>query len=810
VKNQTLYMIGNAHIDPVWLWQWQEGFHEVKATFRSALDRLKEYDDFVFVASSAAFYEWVEHSDPAMFQEIKTRVAEGRWRVVGGWWIQPDCNIPGGESYVRQALYGQRYFRQTFGVMATAGYNVDSFGHHGMLPQILRKAGLRYYVFMRPMPHEKGLPGRLFWWEAGDGSRVLAFRIMFEYLTWGQDVEQHVRRCAGELRTPFDEGMCFYGVGNHGGGPTRDNIESIRRLNNDPGVPRLVFSDPDSFFAAVESRNLPIPVVRDELQHHARGCYAAHSGIKRWNRQAENALITAEKFAAVSERVTAQPYPREDFARAWKAVLFNQFHDILAGTSLESAYEDARHLYGEAMAIAARALNYAVQSLAWNINIPHEEGAKPLVVFNPHGWPSQVNVEFQARALPESYTLLDDQNRPVPLQKAPSWATANGHFRLSFTADLPPLGYRTYRIVPASASPAAETSLRATDTTLENHRFRLDFDPETGYIASLFDKLHGVEVFRGSAARPVVIDDPSDTWSHDVFRFQNEIGTFKAASIKLVGSGPVKATVRVTSFYERSALSQDFTLYHDLDTIEVRVMVDWREQQKLLKLRFPVNQILMRATYEIPYGHIERATTGDENPGQSWLDLSGTARDTGIVYGLSLLNDGKHSFDVNVNDIGLTALRSPIYAHHLPAQPEPGQQYRYMDQGTQQFTYSLLPHAGTWESAGTVRRAAELNQRPIILLVTSHTGPLPQSDSFLAVRPDNIAVSVVKQAEDSDDLIVRCYETSQLATAAEISLPKWNRVIRAPFGPCEIKTFRVPKNATLPVVETNLLELEDA
>ncbi len=357
MEEKTLYMIGNAHIDPVWLWQWQEGYHEVIATFRSALDRLTEYDEFVFVASSAALYAWVEHSDPVMFAEIKARIAEGRWHVVGGWWIEPDCNIPGGESLVRQALYGQRYFREKFGVTAATGYNVDSFGHNATLPQILRKAGQRYYVFLRPMPHEKDLPSHLFWWEADDGSRVLAFRVMFEYCTWSKDLEAHIRRCGDALKAPFDTGMGFFGVGNHGGGPTRENIESIRRLSTQPDLPRLVLSDPDTFFAHVESQDLPIPVVHDELQHHASGCYAAHSGVKRWNRTAENRLIAAEKWSAVAALATGQPYPRAEFTRAWQGVLFNQFHDILAGTALEIAYEDARHLYGEALTAADRALN---------------------------------------------------------------------------------------------------------------------------------------------------------------------------------------------------------------------------------------------------------------------------------------------------------------------------------------------------------------------------------------------------------------------------------------------------------------------
>lgn len=807
MKQHTLHMIGNGHIDPVWLWQWHEGYHEVKATFRSALDRLSEYDDFVFVSSSAQFYEWVERSDPAMFEEIKQRVAEGRWRVVGGWWIQPDCNIPSGESFVRQALYGQRYFREKFGVMATTGYNVDSFGHNGMLPQLLRKAGLRRYVFMRPMPHEKGLPGRLFWWQADDGSRVLALRLPFEYCTWGKDLEQHIRRCAGELKPPFDELMCFYGVGNHGGGPTRENIESIRRLNDDPDFPRLVFSDPDTFFETIEARDLPIPVVHDELQHHASGCYAAHSGIKRWNRQAENRLISAEKFAAIAYRLTGMPYPREEFARAWKQVLFNQFHDTLAGTSLEAAYDDARDQLGEALAIADRVQNDAIQSIAWAIDIPAQEGVKPLTVFNPHAWRSRVNVALQTRGVPAAFALLDDEDRPVPVQDVQSWATSGGQRRLTFTADLPPLGWRTYRIVPVEAAPASETSLSATDHTLENRFFRLEIDPQTGQIASLFDKRHGVEVFAGPAARAVVIDDPSDTWSHNVFRFQDEIGQFMATSVRLVESGPVLTTVRVKSAFGASTLTQDFTLYDDLPQIDVRVTVDWREKHKMLKLRFTVNQIFMRAVYEIPYGHIEREATGDEEPGQSWLDVSGTVRETGETYGLSLLNDGKYSFDVNVRDIGLTVLRSPVYAHHIPTQPQPDRDYSYIDQGMQTFTYSLLPHAGSWEMAGTVRRAAELNQRPIALLGTYHDGSLPQSRATVEVTPENIVVGAVKLAEDNDDLIVRCYESSRVATEAELRVGE--RVIPLSFGACEIKTIRVPRDDSQPVMETNLLELED-
>jgi alpha-mannosidase len=799
---KKLHMIGNAHIDPVWLWQWQEGFHEVKASFRSALDRINEFKEFTFVSSSAAFYEWVEQSDPAMFDEICRCVADGRWEIVGGWWIQPDCNIPGGESFVRQGLYGQRYFKEKFGVTATVGYNVDSFGHAGSLPQILKKSGLDTYVFMRPSPHEKGLPGRLFWWEADDGSRVLTFRIPYEYCTWGKELDKHIRRCAAEIKAPFNELMCFYGVGNHGGGPTRENIESIRRLQDDPDLPQLVFSTPNRFFEAITARDLPFPTVHEDLQHHASGTYAAHSGVKRWNRLAESLLMTAESWSAVALRATGQPYPA-DFDRAWKGVLFNQFHDIMAGTSIEGAYEDARDLYGEAMSIGSRALNLATQSVAWNVNVPYVEGSTPVTVFNPHAWETKSNVQLETGR--RGHLLVDDQDRPVPVQYIQSHATAGGRFRISFLADLPALGYRTFHLRPGE--PADAPTIEATDTVLDNGRIRLEFNPQTGNIASLRDLRHNIEVFAGAAAIPTVIDDSSDTWSHNVFHFDKAIGQFLATSLGRVEHGPVKSVIRVKSSYNSSRLVQDFTMYRDIDRIDVRVFVDWREQMKALKFRFPLNQVFMRAVHEIPYGHIERFAGGEEEPTQRWIDVSGVERTTGISYGLSLINDGKYSFDVHIRDIGLMVLRSPIYAHHIPAEPDPEGHYSYMDQGIQRFTYSLLPHPGKWETAGTVRHAAEINQPPVAIIGTYHPeGTLPQSASFLRVEPDNVLASVLKKAEEGDDLILRCYETNREATRATIHFPQWDRRIEADFGPCEIKTFRIPADAAQPVVETNLIE----
>ncbi|HEX7065430.1 MAG TPA: glycoside hydrolase family 38 C-terminal domain-containing protein [Bacillales bacterium] len=808
-SKKTLHMIGNAHLDPVWLWQWQEGFQETKATFRSALDRMKEYDDFLFTSSSAANYEWIENNEPEMFEEIKERIAEGRWEIAGGWWIQPDCNIPGGESFVRQGLYGQRYFQEKFGVTARVGYNVDSFGHHGMLPQILKKSGMDQYIFMRPSPEEKGLPGRLFWWESDDGSRVLTFRIPFQYNSWGKELDQHVQRVAGELKKPFNDLMCFYGVGNHGGGPTKENLESIRRLNEDPEFPELKLSTPNRFFEELAGQDLTYPVLHDDLQHHASGCYAAHSGIKQWNRQAENMLMTAETFSSIADWITGQKYPA-DYHRAWKNVLFNQFHDILAGTSLEAAYEDARDMHGEAMWIGKRGLNDAVQSLSWRINIEEEPGMKPIVVYNPHSWNSKVNVEQEVGGFKENeHILVDEEGNEVAVQTVQSQATANGRKRVSFIADLPPVGYRVYKIV-ARSSKESFPAVKANDSAMENDRYRVEIDPKTGFVTSLHDKVKNLDILDGPAARPVVMEDKSDTWSHGVLRFDDECGQFTAKSVERVEHGPVKSVIRVVSEYGKSELIQDFTMYRELNQIDVHVTVNWQEKFKTLKLKFPVNLMFRKGTYEIPYGHIVRECNGEEEPGQRWIDQSGTHRSTGEMYGLSLLNDGKYSFDMHDQEMAITVLRSPIYAHHDPLVPEENGHYSFIDQGIQRFTYTLLPHEGNWETAGTVQRAAELNQRPVTLIETYHDGPLPQKDSFLAVDKDNVIVSVIKKAEDNEDLIVRAYETANIETRARIELPKWGRSIEADFGPSELKTFRVPKDSKASVQETDLLEWENA
>jgi len=806
-KEKRLFMIGNSHIDPVWLWQWQEGFQEIKATFRSVLDRMNEYDDFIFTGSSAAFYEWVEQNDPAMFEEIKRRVEEGRWVIAGGWWIQPDCNAPSGESFVRQGLYGQNYFKEKLGRRAVCGYNVDSFGHNGNLPQILKKCGMDDYVFMRPGRHEKGIPEETFLWESRDGSQVTAFRIPFEYCTWPEEIEEHIKRCAGEIKKPEDAVMCFYGVGNHGGGPTKRNIDSIHALNQKKELPELIMASPEDYFEDVRKSQRKLPVVCEDLFHHASGCYSAHSEVKRLNRSAETRLVLAERLSVMAKLLTGHDYSMEEYRKAWKSVLFNQFHDILSGSSIEDAYEDAKEDYGYALHIAAREMNAAVQAMTWRINIPMEEDMRPLAVVNPCAFSVKTEIEMEILELKENTVLLDEEDNQVPFQLIQSHASCNGRCRIVFVAELPAMGWRTYRFA-IREKVKKFTDVVSTENSAENRWFRIVFDKETGYITSFLMKNDNTEYFEKPAAVPVVIRDNSDTWSHGVRIFGDEKGRFKGVSVKRIENGPVRCVIRVISTYENSRILQDFSIYKELDYVSVSVTVDWHEKQSMLKLEFPMNMNYLRTSWEIPYSVSQREPGGEEYPMQTWVDLEGAAPglDT-MMNGLTLLNDSKFAGSVSGKTAAVTVLRSPVYAHHEPHELQEGQEYTYLDQGVQSFQYGLYPHSGSWEDADTVKRAKAFCQRPVALFETYHQGNLPQTGSFLEVSAENICLEVLKEAEDgSGSLVLRLYETAGKKTTAQIKIPSVKWCEEWDFTPFEIKTIRLSKDGK--AVETNMLEEE--
>lgn len=798
-KSYRIRLIGNAHIDPVWLWPWFEGVSVVQSTFRSALEQMNETPGFTFSASSAQFYEWVSENDPALLEQIRARLEEGRWDPVGGWWVEPDVNLPDGEALVRQGLYGQLTYKRLLGRMATTAYNPDSFGHPGTLPQILHLQGMDSYVFMRPMANEKTLPAPLFWWQAPDGTRVLAYRIPIGY---GDDraLNNRIESILEETNNLPRDFMVFYGAGDHGGGATKANIASIESMQKQAGAPSLAYSTPDKYFAEIRKQGTSdLPLVTDDLQHHSVGCYTAESDMKKWNRTTEINLTAAEKLAAVGSSAWGAVYPKADFVSAWKRVLFLQFHDSLAGTALPEHYrETVPQGYEYANNVAAQALYKAAEKLAWQVPATDPD-SEYLVAFNLQPWPVTANLEYDLHWKPGATAQVEDeQSRPLPHQWTRPTTEVNDRMRLVAQVPLPAFGYRQIRIRKSDATPV-NSGLDASERSLENKYLRLTVEAD-GSIR-LFDKMAGRDVFEDgkSGCRGVVLRDLSDTWSHGVRAYTDEIGALGNATTELLERGPLRARLRVHSSYSASSLTTEWLLYADAQTVEARVSLDWREHQKMLKFSFPVAVEQPRATYEIAFGNIVREPNGDENPGQRWIDVSGAQ------HGFALINDAKYGYSVNGDDMRLSVVRGAAFANHQPQVVTPESDPVWQDQGIQTFRMLLVPHSGTWKSARLPRLSEEFLTPTPILYQGIHSGDRPESQSFVDVDAPDIVVSAIKRSEEGDDLIFRCIETDGASVRASINLDFAGRKWTGNFHPYEIKTLRMNKQTGV-IREVNVLE----
>jgi len=797
-----VYLIGNAHLDPVWLWRWQEGFAEAKATFRSALDRMTETPGYIFTCSSAAVYEWVEENDPSMFSEIQRRVRQGRWVPAGGWWIEPDCNIPSGESFVRQGLYGQRYFREKFGHTCTVGYCIDSFGHAGSLPKFLNGCGMTGYIFMRPGQHENAdIPQIAFRWQTDDGSEVTTLRIPGNYNTSSPGaLEEKIRsNLAIAAGTPLrSSAFAMYGVGNHGGGPTRTLLAAIEGWRKDRSRPRLAYASPETVVEVANTCRLPI--WKSEMQHHAPGCYSAVSMVKAYNRRAEEALLSAERWGVAARIATGRASATGDLARAWKHVLFNQFHDIMAGTSVVGAYEDARNQLGGAVHTADFAANSARQAVSWSIDTTGD--SPPLVVFNNQPFAFRGVVETEDLGFGRSVEpALSGNHGPIPHQ-AVEPHTICGRRRCVAHVEIPALGYTLLRRESSAQASSrrllGRSAVRCKGLTIENDRLRVSLD-RRGYLA-IYDRVQRRQVFEGAGGIPLVIEDPSDTWSHGIEAYRKVIGRFRKASASLVEAGPVRASLGVTYAWGDSLLTLDYLLGAGEPFVTVRGRVDWREQWKTLKLAFPVPYRPATWTSEIPSGTITRPLSGNEEPIQQWVDISDGSR------GLSIANDSKYSCSVEPGEVRITILRSPPYAYHIPHSSQNDAQHAFTDQGPQEFGLALVPHGGDWREAGIIEIARQLNCPPVVLAETFHGGPLPPTAGFVSCSGKGIYIGAIKEHERGRGVVVRATEWFGKRRKATFGIPALGRSWTATFRKGEIKTFFLPYDRRSSVREVNMLE----
>ncbi len=677
MKQFSIAAVGNSHIDMAWLWPWTETVEVVRNTFGTALQLMREYPDFKFTASAAQAYEWIEEKYPAMFQEIQQRVKEGRWEVIGGMWVEPDLNMPDGESLVRQILYGKRYFQQKFGKDINIGWNPDSFGYNWQLPQIYKRSGIDYFVTQKLLWASEftKFPYRLFWWQAPDGSRLLTYfpsdyanpidpqkmardasiygPMMWEY-NGGTDSAP-----AGGLDT-----MYLYGVGDHGGGPTRVDLDTaLRWQKGDLVYPQINFSTATQYFADLEKNKseLKIPTWDGELyfQYH-RGVQTTQSEEKRGNRQNEELVLNAEKVASI-DMLFGATWPQQNLDTAWKDILFNQFHDILPGSGIHINYVDAARKY----AVASRIDRDIIESGLSDIASRVKSDGVSVLVFNPLSWMRTEEVELEAQFASgvEHVEAVGPDGKPMRVEVLSNDPLTNRVKLRLLAKDIPATGYKLVKLIPVKPQsrllgtlvPPGQELIGTVEfrlnefIRLENSLMRVEVDLKTGCITSLFDKRSNTEALalpvqsEGSpAASPdglpcgnllqTFVDKPKkwDAWNIDADFVKQHWDLMQADEVKLVENTPLRAVIRVKHHFQKSSFVQDITMYPGVPRVDVHMQADWHEQHILLKVAFPVSARSDKATFEIPYGTVERPTTRNtpaeqaqfEVPALRWADIS--------------------------------------------------------------------------------------------------------------------------------------------------------------------------------------------
>ncbi|HEY0376678.1 MAG TPA: glycoside hydrolase family 38 C-terminal domain-containing protein [Pyrinomonadaceae bacterium] len=801
-KGRVLHVIGYSHIDAAWLWPWRDAANLALTTFRSALDRMNETPGFRYSNSSAIHYRWVERADPKMFAEVKERVREGRWEIVGGWPVEPDCNIPSTESFVRHSLYGKNYLERAFGVDVPVGLNPDSFGHAAGLPAILKRAGYRYYVFMRPQEHEMKLP-LLFWWEAPDGSRVLTLRIRRGY---SMSAERIPDAAQNNFQEGFDHAAYFFGVGNHGGGVTRAQIKKVEELRQDPTLPELRWSTVAEFFAAVEKSPAManLPVVRTELQHHSRGCYSAHGEIKQLNRRAERWLTEAETISVAANLSHGHEYPAREYEAAWGKVLFNQFHDLMAGTAMLAAYRDARDQLGAACDAAQTNMVEALEALARRVDTRAvKEGS--VFAFNPLPWPRKALVEFHTERNPGlnpwvpvpagtiPVTHLETKGgQKVPLQLRPADSMTQIWPRLSAWVDLPACGYKVLEI--AHGTPP--------ETPAYNNLLSIN---EEGFGISSLKSADGRELLAGPVGL-VVIADASDTWAHGVDKFRQVMGRPSLLSSQRIEDGPVTRVTRQRAKWNNSEIILDIAQFKAIDAVELRFMMNWNEREQILKLEVPTALASPRAFVKVAGASIEREADGEEEPYQDWVAVQGKVG--GEDYTVGLINNSTYSYDCLQGLLRTILIRSAPFARHDPHQVPHNDSNAWLDQGRQERRFWLVRGQGIFSALELDRLACEMQTPAEYVMDSAHEGTEAWERSFFRLSPGNVTVTALKRAEAGESVVVRLQEHAGRATEFTLESEVLGLNHKAQIKPWAIVTLSVTggKGSRPDVKEVSLLE----
>ncbi len=818
-KKPRVHLICNAHLDPVWQWRWEEGCAEAISTFRNAARLLSEHDKLIFNHNEAVLYRWVKSYDPRLFKEIQKLVEEGRWFVSGGWFLQPDLNLPGTESLIRQVAEGLRFFREHFQARAKVAYNFDSFGHGGGLPQILRLAGYEMYIHMRPQHPDLILPSDLYRWRGLDGTEINCLRISVGlYHTEYWNIEQRLQE-GTEMALRLNRDVpVFWGIGNHGGGPTREDLKRIDSFAQKEERVEIIHSTPDLFYEAVKEDLKSAPVFAGDLQRVFTGCYTSLSRVKRQAQLSLGKIVQAEVLSACCWWLFGQEYPQEELDEAWRAHLFNDFHDVISGTCVEPVERDALDLYGRASESARRislAAAAAFNAQGFNQCLSPDSGL-PLTILNSNPGITKVPVEVEGmishrpkstaawhlRAFePSGKQIPCQEEQPESLLPFNKWRQ-----KVIFISELPGVGFKNFRL-EAFEGKKKEKVGQLSLSPKQGLKFKLG--KRSGLVEKL-DAGQGLQCLAGPLFGALVIEDRGDSWGTGCWQYKKIQGRFKLEpeSLNIIAKGPIRTVYESVFSYKKSKIVMQTISYSSWPVLEFRIHLHWNEERKLLKLSIPT---LLKEKFlfcEVPGGTIKRPSDGEEHVFGRWFMVPGKLKGQDIALGV--VNNGQHGLDFEDGEVRLSILRSPAYCHEQGFKLDKYPSRKFMDQGVHDI--HLLLTAG---KAGAVLpmlpALADWLSSPPIAYTYLPTGTIEDEEKgkdaggkaeierrgffeFFSLQPENVRLLACKRSWDGEALIIRLQESCGFQAQARINLKSPEVFIRLNLKPLEIKTIRIEKS----------------
>ena len=806
-KEYTIHCCGHSHIDMDWMWTWQETISTSHDTYTTVNRLMDEFPEFRFCQSQASIYTAMEEYCPEVFENIRKRIKEGRWDPTASMWVEGDKNMASGEILCRHLLYTRRYFKEHLGLPYDAikiDWECDTFGHAHTLPTILSRGGVTRYYHVRTGPKKW-----LFWWEAPDGSRILNFHDKYSY-----NGRIHAGMADGLVdfieETGLKEWMYMYGVGDHGGGPTRRDLMQAREMGSWSIYPNLKMSTTDTFFSAVEKAKPDLPVYNQELNFEFDGCYTSQSNVKRANRVSENILPEVEAISVAAGALTGLPYPADDIQRAWRMAMFSQFHDILPGSGIHATYERAQGNFQEIKAIAGTIRTRALRKLAAVVDTSRASGveppkgtagasigdsfgagvgdltmpgavsaysmggldAEPVLVFNQLGFPRSevVMAKIWDKEIPADRIAVCDDKGNVTAGQVIETGGFWGHkfVKVAFPAkDVPGIGYKVYTIQRTAVPVQAEGARKADHNVMENEFLRVEVDPASGAIKHLIEKSSGYDYVPEGQLMGVL--ELCEEVPHGMSAWR--IGQIKRLTrldqdgcLKETQKGPHRCAVKTDRKVGDSRVSVEIGLDAGSWMVDFTVKTRWVERGTpetcipMLRIAFPTRLADPKATYEIPFGSIQRPVDGREVPALKWADISGDRVSADGACGVTMVNADKYGHSADGNILRLTLIRSSYDPDPLP------------EMGDHNIRLAIMPHDGSCSVSDATRAGAGFNLPFNIANTDIHKGKLAPSKGFVEVLSKNVMLAAVKKAEDSKAVIVRLYEMEGKNTTAKVRI----------------------------------------